>query len=285
MKLFHFSDKLTVAEEIRMYEALKFYYENYEVQYINGEYKISQNSIARKLYENLYILGNSKMQRIILSTMYAIKDNYKWVVYNILNKKFMLEEKDFIGIISKGKNGIKEVVDLVCTHIEDSYYIEGEDKIILVLRPVGEEFINFLTLCLRFGNDLIEAIGYPVNIEMPTLDFANKLLRDIQEYQLRQGIYKPAVDYDLVSLSDRMKLFIAAWRRFLIYDYGVITGYRNGILFEPSKCSRLPLGESIIEKFGGLEMPVLLSGVENPMPKHRLISFIELVESLKGGEK
>jgi hypothetical protein len=79
-----------------------------------------------------------------------------------------------------------------------------------------------------------------------------------------------------------MKIFIAWWRRFLLYDYGIVTG--EIVVFYPEKANRLPLGESIVEKLGGLEMPRLISGEQNPMPKHIILKFIEKMGSIKGGE-
>jgi hypothetical protein len=46
----------------------------------------------------------------------------------------------------------------------------------------------------------------------------------------------------------------------------------------------LPLGESIVEKLGGLEMPKLLRGDPNPMPKNHILKFIEKIEIIQGGE-
>jgi hypothetical protein len=79
-----------------------------------------------------------------------------------------------------------------------------------------------------------------------------------------------------------MKIFIAWWRRFLLYDYGIVTG--EVVVFYPEKANRLPLGESIVEKLGGLEMPRLLRGDPNPMPKYYILKFVEKIESIQGGE-
>jgi hypothetical protein len=282
MKLLHFSDRLNIAEELRLYSALKIYYENYK-KYIR-EFKRILYEIQETFtfYENLYILGNSRYERIILASIYRNKDpeRKEFFISSYLKDKFRLPEIEFIDILKRGPDGIKEVIEYL-GDLKSGYYLNHCLNSIL-LRPVSEEFINFLTLCFRYGKDLFEIVGYPYIVEKPTIKFAITLIQSIEDYHSSQGIYRPNDDYHPSRLSDEMKIFIAWWRRFLLYDYGIVTG--EVVVFYPEKANRLPLGESIVEKLGGLEMPRLISGEQNPMPKHIILQFVEKMEGIKGGE-
>jgi|GEM_PF-3468937 hypothetical protein len=282
MKLLHFSDRLNIAEELRLYSALKIYYENYK-KYI-PEFKRILYEIPETFtfYENLYILGNSRYERIILASIYRNKEpeRKEFFVGSYLKDKFRLPEIEFIDILKRGPDGIKEVIEYL-GDLKSEYYLNHYLNSIL-LRPVSEEFINFLALCFRYGKDLFEIIGYPYIVEKPSIKFARTLIQSIEDYHLCQGIYRPYISYYPSRLSDEMKIFIAWWRRFLLYDYGIVTG--EIVAFYPEKANKLPLGESIVEKLGGLEMPMLLRGEPNPMPKNHILKFIEKIESIQGGE-
>ena len=282
MKLFHFSDRLNIAEEIRLYSALKIYYENYHKYLSKFSKRLYMVQEVFKFYENLFILGNSRYERIILSSIYRNNESAgeEFFVRSYLKSEFRISEGEFISTLSKGIDGIKGIVEYL-GDLRVKYELDDNLKNIL-LRPVSEEFINFLTLCFRYGKDLFEIIGYPYIVEKPTIKFAITLIQSIEDYHSSQGTYRPHDDYHPSRLSDEMKIFIAWWRRFLLYDYGIVTG--EVVIFYPEKASRLPLGESIVEKLGGLEMPKLLGGDPNPMPKYYILKFVEKIESIQGGE-
>ncbi|MFZ8848531.1 MAG: hypothetical protein ACO2O4_04890 [Minisyncoccia bacterium] len=282
MKLFHFSDRLNIAEEIRLYSALEIYYENYRKYFSKFSKRLYMVQEVFKFYENLFILGNSRYERIILSSIYRNNEiaDEEFFVRSYLKSEFRISEGEFISTLIKGIDGIKEIVEYL-GNLKIKYELDDNLKNIL-LRPVSEEFINFLTLCFRYGKDLFEIIGYPYIVEKPTIKFAITLIQSIEDYHSSQGIYRPHDDYHPSRLSDEMKIFIAWWRRFLLYDYGIVTG--EVVIFYPEKASRLPLGESIVEKLGGLEMPKLLGGDPNPMPKYYILKFVEKIESIQGGE-
>jgi len=281
----HFSDRINISEEQKLWFALNIYYENYGKYSAKLNRKINEIPESYDLYDYLFILGNSRYERIILSSIYRNKElgGYEFFVKSYIQPKFNLKEKEFVDILRKGRAGIKEIIEIIeaLDNIPEVIYLHEPLKNIL-LRPVGEEFINFLTLTYRYGKELIEIIGYPYIVKRPSRKFANELIKSIEVYHRSQGIYKPHVDYYPSRLSIEIKLFIAWWRRFLLYDYGIKTGKK--VFFESIKCNRLPLGESIIEKIGGLEMPVLLNGSINPMPKHYVLRFINKIEEFQGGD-
>jgi hypothetical protein len=282
MKLLHFSDRLNIAEETRLYSALKIYYENYNKYLSKFSKRLYMVQEVFKFYENLFILGNSRYERIILSSIYRNNESVgdEFFVRSYLKSEFRILEGEFISTLSKGIDGIKEIVEYL-GDLRVKYELDDNLKNIL-LRPVSEEFINFLALGFRYGKDLFEIIGYPYIVEKPTIKFAITLIQSIEDYHSSQGIYRPHDDYHPSRLSDEMKIFIAWWRRFLLYDYGIVTG--EVVIFYPEKANRLPLGESIVEKLGGLEMPKLLGGDPNPMPKYYILKFVEKIESIQGGE-
>jgi hypothetical protein len=282
MKLLHFSDRLNIAEETRLYSALKIYYENYNKYLSKFSKRLYMVQEVFKFYENLFILGNSRYERIILSSIYRNNESVgdEFFVRSYLKSEFRILEGEFISTLIKGIDGIKEIVEYL-GDLKIKYELDDNLKNIL-LRPVSEEFINFLALGFRYGKDLFEIIGYPYIVEKPTIKFAITLIQSIEDYHSSQGIYRPHDDYHPSRLSDEMKIFIAWWRRFLLYDYGIVTG--EVVIFYPEKANRLPLGESIVEKLGGLEMPKLLGGDPNPMPKYYILKFVEKIESIQGGE-
>jgi hypothetical protein len=282
MKLLHFSDRLNIAEETRLYSALKIYYENYNKYLSKFSKRLYMVQEVFKFYENLFILGNSRYERIILSSIYRNNESVgdEFFVRSYLKSEFRILEGEFISTLIKGIDGIKEIVEYL-GDLKIKYELDDNLKNIL-LRPVSEEFINFLALGFRYGKDLFEIIGYPYIVEKPSIKFAITLIQSIEDYHSSQGIYRPHDDYHPSRLSDEMKIFIAWWRRFLLYDYGIVTG--EVVIFYPEKANRLPLGESIVEKLGGLEMPKLLGGDPNPMPKYYILKFVEKIESIQGGE-
>jgi hypothetical protein len=282
MKLFHFSDRLNIAEELRLYSALKIYYENYKKYISEFKKRLYEIPEVFMFYENLYILGNSRYERIILASIYRNKesDSEEFFVSSYLKDKFQLSEREFLSILKRGPDGIREIIKYLGDFKSEYNLNQYLGK--LLLRPVSEEFINFLTLCYRYGKDLIEIIGYPYIVEKPDVKFARALILSIEDYHRRQSRYIPHTNYHPSKLSNEMKIFIAWWRRFLLYDYGIVTG--EIVVFYPEKANRLPLGEGIVEKLGGLEMPRLISGEQNPMPKHIILKFIEKMGSIKGGE-
>jgi len=280
--LFHFCDKLTIGEELRLYYSLSLYYENYGKYITEFGKKTEEVNEIYNFYENIYVLGNSRYERVILVSLYRNIDTegaHFWIK-SYIQPDFKIKEVEFVDILRKGYWGIKEIVEYF-NDIKNLYYLQKPLADIL-LRPVSEEFINLLTLSYRYGRELIDIIGYPYIVEKPSIEFARSLIKSIEEYHRNQGLYKPHVNYTPSKLSDEMKVFIAWWRRFLLYDYGIKTGEK--VLIDLNQCNRLPLGESIIERLGGLEIPVLLNGNINPMPKHHIMNFIEKMETLKGGE-
>jgi hypothetical protein len=104
MKLLHFSDRLNIAEELRLYSALKIYYENYKKYIPEFKKRLYEIPEVFMFYENLYILGNSRYERIILASIYRNKESEseEFFVSSYLKDKFQLSEKRIYKHIKKG---------------------------------------------------------------------------------------------------------------------------------------------------------------------------------------
>jgi hypothetical protein len=163
--------------------------------------------------QSLYILGNNRRDRILLSGLSLI-----------LSKIFFLtNEVNFDEIVKKceERKSIQPLVNYLLSISPNK--IEGSfNDVYNFLQPVSEELVNIETLVIHYDIQNMKAniyteIGYPFCCKKPDEKAAKEYWDDFSRYAQHQGVYSV---YGLKDF-EKWSLLFYWWRSHLIEEYGI----------------------------------------------------------------